>query len=183
MKTLFSATLAASILIGGAAAYAQPGGGPGHGPHGGHMIEMLDGNKDGTITRAEATAALNQHFAMADTDRNGTITDTERQAMRTRMMQERFAKMDTDGNGQLSQQELMAARDAKRGAKGDGMRGRMGRMMSGDMTREQFLARPMAMFDRVDSNKDGQITPAEREAAKDAMHKRWEARKDKRNAG
>lgn len=180
MKTLISATLAASILIGGAAASAEPAGGHGHGPRGGgRMLEMLDGNKDGTITRAEATAALTQHFAAMDSDKNGTITQAEREAARTRMMQERFAKMDTDGNGQLSQQELMAARDAKR----EGMRGKMGRMMKGDMTRDQFLARPMAMFDRVDTNKDGQITAAERDAARDAMHKRWEARKDKRSAG
>lgn len=184
MKTLISATLAASILIGGAAAHAQPAGGPGHGPRGGgRMIEMLDGNKDGTITRAEATAALTQHFAMLDTDKNGTITQAERDAMRTRMMQERFAMMDTDKNGQLSQQELMAARDAKREGMHGKMRGKMARGMKGDMTREQFLARPMAMFDRVDTNKDGQITSVEREATKDKMHKRWEARKDKRDAG
>jgi Ca2+-binding EF-hand superfamily protein len=183
MKTLLSATLAASILIGGAAAHAQSGAGHDHGPRGGKMMEMLDGNKDGTITRAEATTALTQHFATMDTDKNGTITQAEREATRSRMMQERFAKMDTDKNGQLSQQELMSAREAKREGMGGKMRGKMGRMMKGDMTRDQFLARPMAMFDRVDTNKDGQITAAEREAAKDAMHRRWEARKDKRDAG
>lgn len=183
MKTLLSAALAASILVGGAA-HAQPGGGHDHGPHdGGPMMEMLDVNKDGTITRAEANTALTQHFATIDTDKNGTITQAEREAMHSRMMQERFAKMDTDKNGQLSQQELMAAREAKRDGMRGKMGGKMGRGMKGDMTREQFLARPMAMFDRVDTNKDGQITAAEREAAKDAMHKRWESRKDKRNAG
>lgn len=184
MKPLIPLTLAFAILMGGAGAHAQPASEPGHGPRGGdRMIEMLDGNKDGTITRTEATAALTQHFAMADTDKNGTITQAEREVMRTRMMQQRFDKMDTDHSGQLSPQELMAAREAKRDGMGGKMHGKMGHGMKADMTREQFLARPMAMFDRIDTNKDGQITPGEREAAKDAMHKRWEARKDQRSAG
>lgn len=183
MKTLISTALAASILVGGAAAYAQPGGGHGPGGRGGRMIEMLDGNKDGTITRDEASAALATRFDMMDTDKNGTITQAEREAMRTRMMKDRFTRMDTDKNGQLSQEEMLAARKAKRDGMRGKMGGKMGHMMRGDITRDQFMARPMAMFDRVDTNKDGQITAAERDAARDAMKKRWEARKDKRNAG
>lgn len=186
MKKLISAataTIATSLLLGGVAVQAQPYGGGHHGPRGGKMIEMLDVNKDGTITRAEATDALAKHFDMMDTDRNGTVTQAERQAARGRMMQDRFAKMDADKNGQLSQQEFMAAHQARHDAMKGRMGGKMGRMMSGDFTRDQFLSRPMAMFDRFDTNKDGQITAAEREAAKQTMRERWEARKDQRNAG
>jgi hypothetical protein len=48
-----------------------------------------------------------------------------------------------------------------------GMRG--GGMMKADTTKAQAVARAQAMFDRIDANRDGNITAAERDAARQRM--------------
>lgn len=52
---------------------------------GGRMFAMADANKDGKVTEAEATTAALARFDSVDTDKNGTISDTERQAAREKM--------------------------------------------------------------------------------------------------
>lgn len=61
---------------------------------------------------------------------------------------------------------------------GHGMRGHgMGRMMQrmadsngdGAVTREEFTASMAQHFDRMDANKDGQVTPEERRAMRQSM--------------
>lgn len=184
MKRLIMAGLLAGTLVAGGIAYAQAGGEQrGHGRH--MLFDALDANKDGTITRAEATAAAEKRFAEMDADRNGVISQAERDAMHEKMRDEHFKRMDTDGNGQLSLSEFRAAHDRMRSAMGDGDMGKhrhdrgMGMMgkgmdrMQGDISKEQFLARPLAMFDRMDANKDGRITAEERDAAHKRMMERW----------
>jgi hypothetical protein len=61
----------------------HPGGG-----FGGRMIVMADTNKDGQITQAEAEALALQHFDQMDANKDGTVTPEERRAGR-RMMFER----------------------------------------------------------------------------------------------
>lgn len=193
MKRLIMAGLLSGTLAAGGIAYAQAGSeqrGPGR-----HMLfDALDSDKDGTITRAEAVAAAEKRFAETDTDRNGVISQAERDAMHEKMREEHFKRMDTDGNGQLSREEFRAAHDRMRSAmgadeKGEGSMGKhrhhhgMGMMgkgmgrMQGDISKEQFLARPLAMFDRIDANKDGRITAQERDAAHKRMMERWKDRK------
>ena len=60
-----------------------------HGMRGG-MMKGADANNDGAITQAEFSAAMLARFDAADTDRNGTISATEREAQRA----ERKARMD-----------------------------------------------------------------------------------------
>ena len=81
-------------------ARAERGGKPGeegrmgrgrHGGMRGHggpemMAMMADQDKDGTVTKAEFTAAALARFDAADTDKNGTISDAERRAARPQMM-------------------------------------------------------------------------------------------------
>lgn len=58
----------------------------GHGGHdGGMMMKMADANKDGVVTKAEATAGALKHFDMIDANKDGTVTPDERKAS--------FAKM------------------------------------------------------------------------------------------
>lgn len=59
------------------------GGMRGHGGQG--MAMMADKDKDGTVTKAEFTAAALTRFDQTDTDKNGTISDTERRAARQQM--------------------------------------------------------------------------------------------------
>lgn len=179
-KLLVSAALGAMLMTG--VAIAQPGGeapgAPRHGLPG-------DTNGDGKVTKAELTASLDARFAALDTNNDGKITPEERAAAREKRFDDRFAKMDTDGNGQLSKEELKAAHDKGRGP-GAGRPGKGGRMgmhgrgaqgpgmgggpgMDGDrdgvVTRAEFMARPLAMFDKADANKDGVVTADEAKAA------------------
>jgi Ca2+-binding EF-hand superfamily protein len=178
MKRFILPGLAAVAIVTGAVAYAQTEGSPGHRGH--MMFEMLDANKDGTVTRAEATAAAEKHFAEVDTNKDGVISQAERDAMRARMRDKMFDLMDSDKNGQLSREEFRAAHEKMRAAKGErGMQGmhrgghhggmRGAGMMKADTTKAQAVARAQAMFDRIDANRDGNITAAERDAARQRM--------------
>lgn len=54
--------------------------------HGGGMMKpMADANNDGTITRAEVTAAIAKHFAEADTNNDGKLSAEERRAAHQKM--------------------------------------------------------------------------------------------------
>ncbi|MCI4590340.1 calcium-binding protein [Sphingobium sp. BYY-5] len=186
-----------SLFIGGLAAahlaFAQPGadGGP-RGPRGG-LMEQADTNKDGKISKAELTAALEARFAKLDVDHDGQLTRKDRDLRRQQRLDERFAALDTDKNGQISKAEFTAgyqARAEKRaeggGPEGRGWRGRRhggpGRGMmhggpggfgdadkDGTVTKAEFMARPLALFDKADTNKDGFVTADELKAARPQM--------------
>lgn len=182
MKKLIAMTALGAALFAGGLAVAQPGPGS-DGPARGWMGAI---GKDGTVTKAALTAELEKRFAALDTDKDGKITPEERKAAMEKRFDERFAKMDTDGNGQLSKDELKAARAAHDGPKGRFGRGKgwhggpMGGMgggprgdadRDGTVTRAEFLARPLAMFDRLDVDKDGTVTAQERQAAMASFRK------------
>jgi len=57
-------------------------GGGMHGGMGANMFDRLDGDKDGRVSLAEASARALAMFDRADADRNGTVTPEERQAAR-----------------------------------------------------------------------------------------------------
>jgi hypothetical protein len=65
----------------------------GAGGFGGRMIAMADTNKDGQVTQAEAEALALQHFDQMDTNRDGQVTPEERRAgrqlMKKQSMQEK----------------------------------------------------------------------------------------------
>ena len=189
---LFVGGLAASHL-----ALAQPGdAGPG-GRHGG-MMAMADANKDGKISKAELTAALDARFVKMDANRDGKLTKEDREIRRQTRLDQRFAVLDTDRNGQISKTEFVAGHQGRFG-RGDGDAegpdGREGHRFGGGMmfhglggqggeamkdgvlTRAEFVAGPLAMFDKADSNKDGFVTADEMKAAHQARRDAWQARR------
>lgn len=191
MKKFLISTALGTMLIAGGVAFAQADA-PARAPFM-HGPMRADANKDGKLTKAEVTAAAEQMFAKLDANGDGKITKEERDAMRQKRFDERFAKLDTDGNGQVSKAEFQAQRDARqqkiaewraaKGASGDahmGMRHRGGKMgggmrgvdgdKDGTITKAEFLARPLAMFDRADANKDGIVTADEMKAARPGRH-------------
>ena len=184
-KWMISAALGAMLVGGGVAAAQSGAGSPPRGPM------AADANGDGLLTKAEMTARLDKAFAAMDANRDGKVTQEERQALRQKRVDDRFAKLDADGNGQISKAEFQAARDARKGARGErgahmgrghhgghhGLHGRGGGAgfkggrgadadKDGVLTRAEFLARPLAMFDRADANKDGKVTAEEMKAAR-----------------
>lgn len=144
--------------------------------------------RDGIQTRAEAVERVRTMFARVDQDRDGAITATERQAIAGQMRQQRTARManrsermferiDTNKDRMISQAEWAGAqaqraqRMAERGQRmGQQVRQRAGGGMlrAADANNDQRVtlqeaeAAALRRFDRVDANRDGQITREER---------------------
>ena len=123
------------------------------------ILERFDADKDGKLSDAERTTAR----TTLEAERGAGKGD--REARRAKML-ERF---DTDKDGKLSDAERTAAREARKGMRGGHHRHGPGRIdTNGDklISREESRAAALAMFDRVDANKDGRIDSAEREAVR-----------------
>ncbi|WP_416462263.1 EF-hand domain-containing protein [Sphingomonas sp. VDB2] len=201
LRTFFTTVAAGSLFVGGLAAthlaFAQPGPDGGRGPRG-DMMAQADTNKDGKISKAELTAALEARFAKMDVDRDGQITQKDRDLRRQQRLDQRFATLDADQNGQISKAEFIAGHEAradkraeagKRDGRGWGKghhrgpgRGMMrdgfgGANKDGTITKAEFMAGPIAMFDKADTNKDGFVTADEMKAARQAMRAQWQDRK------
>lgn len=144
------------------------------------------------VDRTELKTQLEKRFDAADANRDGTVTPEERQAqhaaMRAKMRDHLFARLDTDKNGSISKAEFDAPRPPRgEGSAGErrGHRGPHGRMASRMMhgpdfaayrdkpvSRTQFVDAGLSRFDRVDTDHDGKISPAERDAARKVMRDR-----------
>lgn len=187
-KWLAGSALGGFIIAGSVALAATAG----HGP----MGLNADADKDGNLTKAELTAALDKRFAQLDSNNDGSITKEERDAARKARFEQHFKAMDTDGNGQISQAEMLAAHEARKEmrSKHHGMRGHDGPGMGhadghrgwrhggfghgmakadanndGVVTKAEFQAKALERFAKADANNDGTVTKAEREAARGMM--------------
>lgn len=160
-----------------------------------HMGDGKDPMGDKTITRAEMQQHSAEMFAKFDVNKDGKLDAADRAAHHGEM----FDKLDADKNGAISRDEFAAHKpgpdgegrgDGHKGRHGDGMKGRHGGMAmmmlrkadaNGDkaVTRAEFDTAAAQHFDQVDTNKDGQITPAERKAAHEKMRTMMRAMKDR----
>jgi len=153
-------------------------------------FDRLDTDRNGSISQAELAS---RH----DGDRAGkrrmarpagAAAPTEAQKVERRA--EMFARVDADKNGSLSRAEfeaMHAARGDRAGKKGGdrmaagpqhvGPGGRHGMMAGGATTRQAFVDRALATFDRTDTNRDGTVTQAERQAARETMREQWRAKR------
>ena len=213
LRRFFTTVAVGSLFVGGLAAthavYAQPG--AESGSRGG-MMAQADTNKDGKISKAELTAALEARFAKMDVDRDGQLTQKDRDLRRQQRMDDRFAALDSDKNGQISKAEYVAGHQARaekrdeagkpegRGWGGGHHRGpgRGGMMMrhggqggpgfgdankDGTITKAEFMAGPLAMFDKADTDKDGFVTADEMKAARSQMRDHMRGSMGKRGPG
>lgn len=152
-------------------------------------------------TRAAVAAKVQARFAQTDSDRDGFITRDEVRARGEARRGERraglFDRLDSNHDGSISRSEF-DARPALRGGERQGMRGqRFGRrggrggMMGGlggrafeamDLDHDGRVALAEAnraaieRFDRLDSNRDGTISPEERQSAREAFRGRMQER-------
>lgn len=191
LRNHFLTVAAGSLFVGGLAAthlaFAQPG--QEGGPRGrGGMMAMADADKDGKISKAEATAAAQARFARMDADKDGQLTLKDREIKRDQRLEDRFAALDTDRNGQISKAEFTAGHEARADRRG-GLGGKRwgGRRHGGPgpmaearkdgvVTQAEFLAGATQRFDKADANGDGFVTAEEMKAARDAMRGQWRAR-------
>ncbi len=85
---------------------AAPGGRPGPGM----MLQHMDSDGDGQITKEEFDSGRMERFSTIDSDNNGAFTideiDQSRETMREKMRQNRFKRMDQDENGQVTEDEF-----------------------------------------------------------------------------
>jgi len=104
---------------------------------------------------------------MIDSDKNGQISRAE------------FAAHHGPGHGMQGEgseghRGMGAGMGGHRGGHGGGMMARMADTNNdGAVSQAEFTAAAAQRFDRIDANKDGQITAEERQAGRTAMHERW----------
>ncbi len=122
-----------------------------HGEKRGPMLEAVDANQDGDISKDEVAAHRAERFVSSDANGDGVVSLEEFEAFATaereRRQEERrarhFARLDANSDGVISADEHAAAD-----------------------------SRADRMFERLDTDGDGVITEAEREAAKAKMKDR-----------
>jgi len=167
--------------------------------HARERFNKMDANNDGKIDSADREIRKAERFARIDTNNDGELSQAElaaaresRKAGRADRSAERFAAMDTDNSGGLSQAELDAAREGRKGRKHAGkgrMHGGMAMLKMADTNNDnaidwpEFEAAALKRFAKMDTNSDGQVTAAEREAARAAMKERRKEWREKRGAG
>lgn len=144
------------------------------------MFARIDANNDGNATREEGRAAWQamraehreqrsergeQRAHERDANNDGALSRDEFLAGPS----ERFAQLDANHDGQLSADERPER--GEHGWRGRGHGGRGGGMHDADanndgtISRAEFDASGVALFQRLDGNNDGQVTRAEAEAA------------------
>lgn len=119
-----AAVTGVALMLAAATAVAGP-------PHHRHaaMLEMLDSDGDGNISRSEFISGGEAHFAQAD----------------------------ADGDGRLTVEEARAGHKAKREGRGAGMFERFDGDGDGVVTLAEFSSARGAFFDRMDANGNGVI--------------------------
>ncbi len=156
-KTVLTLMLAASAIT-SAASSAQTAPAPASVPARPRPPMRQDVNHDGVATRAEAIAQADARFAQIDTDHDGRVTSGEMRAYRAAVHDRMVA----------------SGRDVPvpppGGRKHDGLGRRMDPNGDGSVSRDEFEARALKRFDRMDANHDGTIDATERANAAEMRH-------------
>lgn len=182
-KTVIGLSLAALVL--GGSAYAAPGTA---------SPAKRDADSNGVVTRAEAQSAAASIFTQMDVNKDGTLDRADRAARREAMQARMFDRLDADKNGQITRVEFMANKGAGKDGPRAARRGpgrhharpggaTAGRGLAAAMTQDQFVAAALQRFDARDANKDGQLTQAERQAAREQRKARRQQSRTPRAQG
>jgi hypothetical protein len=75
------------------------------------------------------------------------------------------------------------SRKPRAGAKRGGAQLMAMRRSAEPVSQQAFVDRALAIFDRVDADRNGTVTQAERRAAREAMRQRWQDRRPARQQG
>lgn len=165
----------------------------------------IDSNGDGEVSQAEMQAAqyarktkmaerraareaksgdrMAQRFARLDTDGSGTISQAEMQSERGKRGEaraERGAKTDRAGGEGMERRGMRGGHKAG-GGRGMKMWGGMVRQADtnkdGAVTRAEFDSAVQAHFAKLDTDGNGTVTAAERQASRAAAKAQWQQRR------
>lgn len=149
------------------------------------IFARIDIDGDGTISPAEGEASLMRWFARIDADRNGRLTRRELLEARQRLRggpARRFGRLDANRDGAISFKELREQRAEQMQAIDRDRDGRVSRrefLARGKRDRYR-LARRARLFERLDANRDGYITPLENALALRSWFARLDTNRDGR---
>jgi hypothetical protein len=189
MKKFTLAAASALTLALAVPMVAQAGGHKGGGQH----FEMLDTDGDGTVTRAEAEAAAAASFVKLDADADGFLTQAELKAGHEAHRAEMKAKWAEKREGKEPRAPRADADPAKAEAWKAKKEERMAMMQSksaerftlvdtnsdGVWSQAEYTAHRLDHFGKLDTDGDGSISAAERDAAKASMKERRGKWRDK----
>jgi Ca2+-binding EF-hand superfamily protein len=124
------------------------------------------------IARAQFLASMDSEFRKMDSDKNGQVTKAEveqfqqQQAVAAAEARNRaqFVKLDTNKNGQLSPAEFAKLAPPPATTNGQPMLARMDGNRDSQISLGEYRAATLANFDRLDTDKDGTVTPTEMKA-------------------
>jgi Ca2+-binding EF-hand superfamily protein len=136
-------------------------------------------------TRAAMVKNLDGNFKSIDSNGDGTLSAAELGAAEGKVQQRRlaqmraqydanFVKLDTNKDGQLSKAEFMVAAPSTPATPPNGAKvlAQIDKNKDGKAGADEYRAPVLARFDALDTNKDGTISPAERQAAEARNPKR-----------
>lgn len=134
-------------------------------------FDALDKNKDGKLTPDELPEAARERMMRADRGNKGYLTYEEFADFPRRrgagQAQQRFKAMDANNDGVVTKDEYVAWA-LKNQPRRDG----------DEKRRAEMQERQGRAFQRIDTDRDGKISPAEWRAAGDAVFARLDANKD-----
>jgi alpha-beta hydrolase superfamily lysophospholipase len=127
---------------------------------------------DAPLPRAKFLAGMDGEFRKMDADKNGQLTRTEIEQFQTQQLaakararnKSQFGQLDKDKNGQLSPAEFATIATPAPVANAQPMIARMDGNRDSQISIAEHRTATLANFDRVDSDKDGVVTPAEMKA-------------------
>ncbi|MBO9580350.1 MAG: EF-hand domain-containing protein [Sphingobium sp.] len=147
-------------------------------------FDRMDANHDGKIDEKDIevrrAARIAEHFAEIDTDKDGSISKAEFAAAEERRGPPRFARMESPGRAMLfsrrGREGMMMMRGRppfapppggfEGGAPGRPGKSAVDRKPGDALTKSDFVNQGLARFDKIDTDHDGRISPAERKAAR-----------------
>ncbi len=127
---------------------------------------------DAPLPRARFIAGMDGEFRKMDADKNGQLTRTEIEQFQTQQQAAQararnkslFGQLDKDKNGQLSPAEFARIATPAPVANAQPIIARMDGNRDSQISSAEYRTATLANFDRVDSDKDGIVTPAEMKA-------------------
>jgi EF hand len=124
-------------------------------------ILLMAGAAAPTVAAPPNDSALISRMAGADANRDGNITKSELLAFRAT----NFARLDRSGDSILTKSDIPAFLRGRSAIDFDALIIQFDANQNGQISRDEFVNGPTAVFDRADTNRDNILTEAERKAA------------------